>query len=238
MIALAVARAIGQTTSPPAFEVASVKASQPGLTTFRVSAHQPVGNFFTTTNATVQELIMMAYNIADWQLVGPPPWLASEGYDINAKPEHPANRDEIYSMVRTLLAERFKLAMHTETRELRLYTLVLDKNGPKLHVNETGGPPRVSEKPGHAVFRNVPLSRLANFLSVEAGRAVVDKTGLEGNYDFTLEFVSSRGAPRANAPSSPTIFEAVKEQLGIKLEQGKGPVDFFVIDQVERPSGN
>jgi len=88
------------------------------------------------------------------------------------------------------------------------------------------------------VFRNVPLTRLTNFLSVEVGRAVVDKTGLTGNYDFRLEFVSSRAPLSPNGPSGPTIFQAVKEQLGMKLElePEKGPVHLFVIDHVERPS--
>jgi uncharacterized protein (TIGR03435 family) len=181
---------------------------------------------------------MMAYNVADWQLSGVPAWLTTEGYDINAKPERPANRDEIYSMVRTLLAERSKLAMHTETKELRLYDLVLDKSGPKMQINENGGPPHVSERPGHAVFRNVPLVRLTSFLSVEAGHVVVDKTGLTGNYDFTLDFVSSPRTINSNGPSGPTIFEAVKDQLGMKLEPGKGPIDLFVLDHVERPSEN
>jgi uncharacterized protein (TIGR03435 family) len=118
---------------------------------------------------------MMAYNIADWQLSGAPAWLDSEGYDIIAKPERPANHDEIYSMVRTLLAERFKLAMHTETNELRLYALVLDKTGPKIQVNENGAPPRVSERPGHALAEGL-LSQLAE-------RTVIDKSGLTGLFD-------------------------------------------------------
>jgi uncharacterized protein (TIGR03435 family) len=235
---MALSCAIGQSTKPTTFEVASIKPSDPGLKTFRVSAHQPVGNLFTTTNATVQKLIMMAYNIADWQLTGAPAWLNSEGYDINAKPEHPANRDEVFAMVRELLAERFKLAMHTETKELRSFALILDTGTRKIKVNESGGPPRVSENRGRAVFRNVPMTRLTNFLSVEAGCAVVDKTGLMENYDFTLEFVPARGAVNPNGPSGPTIFQAVKEQLGMKLEQGKSNVDLFVIDHVERPSEN
>jgi bla regulator protein BlaR1 len=238
VIATALSSAFGQLTRPPAFDVASVKPSEPGLTTFHISAHQPVGNLFTATNVTVQKLVMMAYNVADWQLIGAPTWMATEGYDINAKPERPANRDEIYSMVRTLLAERFKLAMHTETKELHLYALVLDKAGSKMRINENGGPPHVSERLGHAVFRNVPLIRLTNFLSVEAGHIVVDKTSLTGSYDFTLDFVSSRRAINSNGPSGPTIFEAVKDQLGMKLEPGKGPIDLFVIDHVERPSEN
>jgi bla regulator protein blaR1 len=238
VIAVALSSAFGQQARPPAFEVASVKPSKPGLTTFHISAHQPIGNSFTTTNATIQKLVMMAYNVADWQHSGAPTWMTTEGYDINAKPERPASRDEIYSMVRTLLAERFKLAMHTETKELRLYALVSDKAGPKMQVNENGGPQHVSERPGHAVFQNVPLMRLTNFLSAEAGRAVVDKTSLTGNYDFTLDFVSSHGAANSNGPSGPTIFEAVKDQLGMKLEPGKGPIELFVIDHVEKPSEN
>jgi len=238
MIATGLPSASGQVKRQAGFDVASIKLSKPGSTTFRVSAHQPIGNLFTTANATVQKLIMMAYDIADWQLSGVPTWVTSEGYDIEAKPERPANRDDMYAMVRTLLAERFKLAMHTERKELRLYNLVLDKGGPKVQVNENGGPPRVSENPGRAVFRNIPLTRLTTFLSVQANRAVVDKTGLTGTYDFTLEFAPSRGRVNSDAPSGPTIFDAVKDQLGMKLEPGRGLVDLFVIDHVERPSDN
>jgi uncharacterized protein (TIGR03435 family) len=101
-------------------------------------------------------------------------------------------------MVRTLLAERFKLARHTETKGA-LFVRADAGQGPKIKVNEMGCPPRVSENRGRAVFRNVPLTRLTTFLPVEMGSAVVDKTGLTGNYDLRLEFVSSRGPLNSNA---------------------------------------
>lgn len=165
-----------------------------------------------------------------------PDWFNLEHYDIQAKPERPASRDEIYSMVRTLLTDRFHLVMHRERKDMPLYNLVLEKGGPKITINETGGAQHVGERQGHLAFRNAPISRLIPYLSTQVGRVVVDKTGLPGNYDFILDFVTDRDSARA--PSGPSIFDALKGQLGMRLEPGRGPVEVFHIDHVERPSPN
>lgn len=181
---------------------------------------------------------MLAFNLAAWQISGAPDWFDLERYDIAAKPERPGSRDEIYSMVRSLLTDRFRLAMHRETRDLPLYNLVLEKGGPKIAINETGGPQHVSQQNGHAVFHNVPISRLTPYLSTQVGRFVVDKTGLTGKYDFILDYVPARDSLQPVGPSGPSIFDALKERLGMKLEPGRGPVEIFHIDHVERPSEN
>jgi bla regulator protein BlaR1 len=230
------AAAFGQ--QAPAFEVASIKPTKSDGISFHISAHQPIGNMFTAQNATARQLTILAYDLAAWQISGGPDWFNLERYDIEAKPERPGSRDEIYSMVRSMLADRFRLAMHRETKDLPLYNLVLEEGGPKIAINKTGGPPRVSETHGRGVFHNVPISRLTPYLSTRAGRSVVDKTGLTGNYDFILDYIPARDSLQSGGPSGLSIFDALKERLGMKLEPGRGPVEIFHIDHVERPSEN
>jgi uncharacterized protein (TIGR03435 family) len=240
----------GQAAKAPAFEVASVKPSQPdgGGTTIRLA---PNANRVTARNATVRRLIMRSYSVADWQISGGPDWLDSERFDIDAAPEHPATSEQLYAMLRTLLADRFKLTMHRETVERALYVLSVDKNGPKLKPHESGGNDQESAstddiKGGRrGTFNNVGMSRLALFLTIESGRAVVDKTGLEGRYDFVLDFAPTRYAVYTGAmiappadPGQASLLKAVKEQLGLKLEPQRGPVESLHIDSVERPGGN
>ena len=170
-------------------------------------------------------------------------------------------------MLQALLADRFKLTVHRETRELPVYSLVIGKNGPILQ--ETKPDPSAPPAPGPAASRggssiriskmssgpatmtalHTSASDLADSLSVQLGRTVLDKTGLTSRYDFTLKWTAddaqlplpSGSAPPPSLttdPSGPTLFTAVQEQLGLKLEPGKGPVEVVVIDHVERPSGN
>ena len=191
---------------------------------------------------------MMAYDITDRQISGGPNWLDSDTYDIYAKAERPTSREQIYLMLQTLLADRFKLSLHRETRELPVYALVVEKGGPKLKLHENADSVQPSIKAGAKsglVFQNVPLSRLAWFLSTQVDRTVLDQTGIKGSYDFDLEWTPDPSAKdhtldnsSGPEPFSTSIFSAVREQLGLKFESQRGPVLFLSVEHVEKPSGN
>lgn len=267
----------------PSFEVASIKPNHSADR--RSSIMLPPGRF-TATNATTKMLIEFAYNIKDPQLSGGPPWINSERYDVDAKAEESAvdetrklSPDErverLRLMVRSLLADRFQLKVGHEKKELPVYVLMVANNGPKLHesavpAGDLGGPSphggqhqplkgRMARmSPGQITMAGAPISLLADALSRQLGRNVVDKTGLKGNYDITLQWTpdpsqgpmfkgpansADGGPPMEPAPPPPdasgvSIFTALQEQLGLKLESQKGPVDTVVIEQIERPSEN
>jgi uncharacterized protein (TIGR03435 family) len=315
VLALLPACAVLAQTAPdkPAFEVASIKPAVP----------QPPGRFWTGgrggpgsadpgqatfMNVTQRFLLSKAYGVQDYQISGPG-WLDSEHYDIVAKVPKGATKEQFAMMIQNLLAERFNLTLHHETKELPRYALVVAKNGPKLKeaapppaadaatakdgaAPPDGGPPpgggpgagpppgalgpaRVEmgkdgfpKLPpgmrsqnvimlmmnGHArmIGNGQPISKLVEALSRQLGRPVTDKTGLKGTYDFTLDFdpegsFGGRGmmappppgggeGPGANPPESEAagLFTALQEQLGLKLEQKKGPLDMLVVDHSEK----
>jgi uncharacterized protein (TIGR03435 family) len=255
----------------PAFEydVVLIKPTNPGGNGNSRVIQSP--GEFITENITLLSLIKMAYGGSTTEISGAPSWVNSERFDVDAKAEKPV-ADELAKlspdqftlvrqhMLQTVLADRFKLSAHRETRDLPIYSLVVAKNGSKLHdadASKGHGGIRDTAGPGGArtlTFQNVDLSSLVGQLTQRLGRTVVDKTGLTGRYDFTLTWVpdpaqgsigngaddSRQPAARSIAPetSGPSILTAVQEQLGLKLESGKGPVEIIVIDRVERPSGN
>jgi uncharacterized protein (TIGR03435 family) len=160
-------------------------------------------------------------------------------------------RVQIAERLRALLAERFQLVIHRETKEQSIYALVLAKNGPRLQeTKETGTQQNMMTNRGRSEGHAIPIGMLAQSLSGLTGRPVVDKTGLAGKYDFVLEWTPDVGADAraqgfgngvtepAPAPGGPTIFTALQEQLGLKLESQKGPVENIVIDRAEKPSEN
>ncbi len=160
-------------------------------------------------------------------------------------------REQTSERLRGLLADRFQLAVHKEMKEQPIFALVIAKNGPKLKENQSPGPRQgMSMNRGRLEGMAAPMEMLATVLSNNLGRPVVDKTGLTAKYDFVLEFIPDVGAdPRAQGfgdgvntpapnPSGPTIFTAIQEQLGLRLESTKAPVETIVIDRVEKPSEN
>jgi len=209
------------------------------------------------------------------RIFGGPGWIDTEYFDIEAKAEGNPSREEESLMVQSLLEGRFKLVVHHETRQLPIYALVLSKagkTGPQLTMHSDDAkctdpaagpppPPRPGETlpafcggffmiPGAGALREsgnrVTMDMMVQFLSQSVDRTVVDRTGLGGVFDFTLEFAPELGPgsqPGATASASdpsapPSIFTALQEQLGLKLESQKGPVDVLVIDHVEQPSEN
>jgi len=261
---------------PPSFEVASIKPNRSG--TNMVQLFMKPGEFSARAE-TVKEVIKFAYDIkSDNQLSRGPGWIDSEKYDIDAKEEDSVAEKlqklpfeeqdkQVRSMVRSLLAVRFKLEVSHETKDLPVYALLVAKNGPKL--TETKVPPPAAggasapnkgfrgirfTGPGELSGTNINIGLLADVLSEDAelGRLVIDQTGLKGNYDWTLKWTPAPGAPvfkgadggqvPTDAPppgsSGPSIFTAIQEQLGLKLESSKGPVELLVIDHIERPTEN
>jgi uncharacterized protein (TIGR03435 family) len=234
---------------------------------------QPGGRF-TATNITVRFLIRTAYQLQDDQISGGPNWLTSDHFDILAKAEAGASPAQLPSMMQALLADRFKLAVHHETKELPIYALVIARSdgalGSQLRRNDCvcpdnarpaappdpGQPQRcgsISTGFGRLTLRAIPMSQILQFLSPSVNRVLVDRTGLSGNFDLDLRWTPDQVPQRAPGtpadqplringvdidPNGPSIFTAVQEQLGLKLDSQKGPVDLLVIDRVEQPTEN
>jgi uncharacterized protein (TIGR03435 family) len=246
----------------PAFAVVSVKPAQPGVTFFR-SQYTPSG--ISATNAPLQMLLRQAYglmNSNDDQFTGLPARAKAERFDIEAKVD-PADVEALHSlsmeqrglMLQALLADRFKMVAHREARELPIYELVVAKGGSKLkeatpgdtYPNGIKGPDgragagMMNMRPGHIQGQAVQMQQIASILTQMTGRTVQDKTGLTGKYDVTLDWTPDDGPPpmlNGVAVDGPSIFTAVQEQLGLKLDPGKGMVDGVVIDHIERPTPN
>ncbi|MCU1238831.1 MAG: hypothetical protein JWP63_6798 [Candidatus Solibacter sp.] len=187
------------------------------------------------SSVSLKAIIERAWEVRDFQISGPE-WMASTRFDVVAKLPADTPRSKIPEMLRTLLAERFQMTAHRETRELPVYALVAGKNGPKMKMVEadsTASPSGwvINQGPGRMQGLAMNMASVANMLSARLGRLVVDQTGLKGNYDFDLEYVPDGGPPDADGV---TLFSAVQSQLGLKLEAGKGPVELIVVDHVEK----
>ncbi len=214
-------------------------------------------------------LIQRAYGVQSFQVVGGPSWVSTDGYDIEAKPEGNTDQKRMWLMVQTLLADRFKLAMHRETRDLPVYDLLVVKGGPKLPpprracsddppLPQSGqprpkppcGPGIVASGTGRALDGiGVSMPAFAKLLSMLVGREVIDKTGVTARFALHVDFapddtlagfpnpVGPEGSPPADG-ARPSLYVALPEQLGLRLQKSTGPVDVFVIDHVERPTEN
>jgi uncharacterized protein (TIGR03435 family) len=229
---------------PLAFEVASVKPSTPGGRGGGIRP-MPGGQTYIATNVPLRLMIKVMYRINDSQIVGGADWMDTDLWDVDAKAERPSSVDQLHEMFQTLFAERFKLRFHRERKELAAYILSVDKSGSRLKVSDSKEPFDVPIKPGVQPGKNVgtrvPMEYLCFFLAQLLNVPVVDQTGLDGFYDFTLELPApapSLTPGPAPAADGPDIFTALRQQLGLKLESRKAPVEVFVIDHVERPSNN
>jgi uncharacterized protein (TIGR03435 family) len=246
----------------PSFEVASVKVNTSGAPIVRMAAPAGTGRF-EATNASVRMLILNAYGIPDFQLAGGPSWMDSVRVDVIGAAATTATRQQISRMVRGLLAERFNLAVHLEQREMPVYALVVARDdgrlGPKLQkattdcaaaTPEGGAAPQLPSGQLLCTTRMSPVSinaggmtmaRLAQTLTGVVGRLVTDETKLPGTYDLQLAFAPERalppGAPPAN-PDAPSIFAALQEQLGLKLDTRRGMAEVLVIDRIDPPKEN
>jgi uncharacterized protein (TIGR03435 family) len=208
------------------------------------------GNGYSALNFPVRQMIALMYWIPLHQVTGGPDWIDTAPYDIEAKADHPYSLDDLHTMFQNLLADRFHLKFHIEQREGPVYALTIDKSGLKMRPNQTPQDYKVPIVPnGFGVYAGTRVSMryLTWFLSQQLrseGRPVVDRTGLTGNYDFTLSFLPElppNTSPENLAPElrdRPSLVDAVREELGLTLQRDKGPVPYLVIDQIDRPSDN
>jgi uncharacterized protein (TIGR03435 family) len=234
-------RAGGKSGPAPTFEVASVKPSHPpDNERFRSSMKMDPGRI-TCTNTTLKRFIIAAYDMKDYQVIGPS-WIDSERYDIVATMPRDSTSDEVLRMLQGLIAERFHLAFHNESRELPVYALATGKAGHKLKEVEFGrGSSNIS--PGKLEAHSIGMANLTDMLSRMVERPVIDATGLKGFFDFNLEWTpddagaASRPAESGTPVDSavgPNLIVALQQQLGLKLEPRKAPLDVMVIDRVEK----
>ncbi len=233
-----------ETATVDGFEAASVRPNKSG--SFGSLKVQPAG--LTVQGAPLKFCIQWAFDIIGYQVLGGPRWISSERYDILAKAPARASRSELRRMFQQLLAERFKLRVHRETRRLPIYSLVVTTHGPKLRQSQHDRAESIMVGRGQLIGSKLSMARLADALSGELDWPVVDSTGLGGYFDIKLEWSPEESEGRApsgegaTAPGAgdvrPSIFTAVQEQLGLKLESTKGPVDVVIVDHAEKPSPN
>jgi len=260
LIACAVATvSTAQSTTPPdaqplQFEVATIKPSDPDLVGRGVGVR---GHRFTSVHASLIDLIAYAYSLHNKQVIGPE-WVDTEKFDIVAQPPDSVttlNQNQGKQMLQKLLADRFQLRFHQEKKEMAAYVLGVSKTGSKLTVDNEpdNGTPSLSlpgfsaRKFGEVTAHNARLGDFAQFMqSIVLDRPVVDQTGLTERYNFTLNWtpdetqfaILARLAPQPEAGDAPSLFTAIREQLGLTLEPKHVPVPVFVIDHAEQPTPN
>jgi uncharacterized protein (TIGR03435 family) len=246
----------------PNFEVATIKPNSSNATSMQALVIN--GRKFLTRASSLGDLISFAYEVQSKQVVNAPDWLDKDRYDIEAVPEQEGvpNPQQLRIMIKKLLTDRFKLAFHHDQREMSAYVLSVGKDGQKLKDTQLKGPlPGIGIRPGTGGITlnmvNAKISDFTGFLqSLVLDRPVVDKTGLQGHYDFQCTFSpddsqfgghppqfpkqgnADSGASDTAAPSAPSLYDALQQELGLKLAGEKTAVDVIAIDKVEKPSAN
>jgi uncharacterized protein (TIGR03435 family) len=256
----------GQSASPPlTFEVASIKRGAPDAQGFYLQL-QPGGGLKVVA-ATLKNLLAFAYSLREFEISGGPEWAGSDRFDISARAGSPTVSpgatgnppqttdgrrlaQEARERVKTLLAERFQLTVHRESREQNVYVLVVAKTGPKFGEAKPDSGNLVRGRAGSITGQGVAIQMLVVNLSNQLGRPVLDRTGLAGKYDFKLEWTpdstrlglaavpTGSEGPMPAEPVYPSLFAALQEQLGLRLESQKAAVEMLVIDHVDKPSEN
>jgi uncharacterized protein (TIGR03435 family) len=255
------------------FEVVSIRPDDPDGHQMRIMF---MNGTFIANGVTMKRLACLAYGIQDFQMDGGPSWFSSERFAVEAKTDSQVG-DELSKltddermlvarqMVQAVLADRLNLKLRQDSKEMTILGMVVEKNGPKLHEARAGDtyPNGLKERDGqghagmmrfsggHLTAQGIKLDNLASFLSGQLNQIVQNKSGLVGNYDFTLEWspdADRPGGPRqagGEAPSSPSeenagtsIFTAIKEQLGLRLEHQKSAIPVYVVENVEKPTEN
>lgn len=253
LVVLVAVSAAGQAFAPTgsqAFEVATIKRSQPSPQHGQV---RPVGGKrYSGSALPLRSYLTVAYQVRADQIVGGPAWMDTEFYDVNAEAEKSTNIEELHIMLQNILTLRFKLRFHFEKKQMQIYSLTVDKNGPKNlkeHARPNAGDVKLDRQVDQLIHEKLTahcasLDFLAWRLSSWFDRPLMNLTGLTGCFDFKLAFTD--GLPPGIAEgqfldgnpidtSGPNIFEALKNQLGLNLEAKKGAADTMVIDHAERP---
>ena len=251
---------VASSIQPPAFDVISVKPNKSSLGAYGLVTTEFTADGFRGTNVPVHSLLLQAYGLHEGEIIGEPAWASSEVFDIEAKVAGPdvaaftkLDSNQRQAMLQQVLAERFKLATHRETRDLPVYALSVAKGGPKLKESAIDPSVPASARRGGGVRMSMgmisanecTISYFLSMLSRQLGRTILDRTGLTSNYDFTLRWNPDNGTSAASNPPEgsqadalPSIFTALQEQLGLKLESTKAPASVLVVDHLEKPSEN
>ena len=221
----------------PSFEVATVRRSSPDMGTGDRESF--TGGFLRMGNVTLKQIIRYAYGISETQIFGGPKWMEEFRFDIVGKADDNADRNSLIAMLQPLLAERFHLTLHHETRTVAGYALEIAKSGIKAPVSEQTGGPSSNTTQTSINAKAFPMSALALRLAVVLQRPVVDMTGEKRIFDINLRW-SPDGMQGGGSGSAelPTLFTAIEEQLGLKVEARKVPVDAIVVDSAELPGEN
>lgn len=227
------------------FDVVSIKPTPPSV---RSIAIETTPGRFLAKGATLSFLIQYGYGLQAFEITGGPSWIESDRFEIEGKFDGEDTPTRMIPMLRGVLADRFKLKFHRESRQLPVYELVVAKSGPKLQApgpKTMGREPKFAPSAGRLVASNQTMPALATVLTRTLSRRVLDKTGLKDHYDFVLQWTPDenqtpplRPSATATDPNGPSIFTALQEQLGLRLESSRGPVEVLVIDHVEKPSTN
>ena len=242
------------TATDPSFEVATIKLTppdQPG----KLFTVTPGGRQVLTKGTTMNDLIGFAYSMQPKQLINAPDWFDKDKFDITGQPDAEGipNPDQMKTMMRKLLVDRFQLTFHKDTRVLSVYEIVVGKDGQKLTPTAVqGNLPGLffrSINPADLMVRNATMVEFAGLMqSAVLDKPVVDHTGITGKFDFELKWTPDQGqfetfggikAPATeNADAPPDLFTAIQQQIGLKINSTKAPTDVMVIDKVEKPSAN
>lgn len=224
------------------FEVASIKPNKIGNAGGEGSNRETVQaspGSLVMRNVTLMTCLRWAYGVRDFQISGPM-WMGTERYDISAKAAGAASEEQMRTMLRALLAERFRMASRRESKELTVYALAAAKKGIKLKASSVDGPGSLMPEGGELVFHNFSMAELADRLQTipfKVDRPVIDETGLKGKFDFRLKLASNDGELKSaleGMDRGVAIFSYFQEQLGLKLEARKAPVDVLVIERAEK----
>jgi uncharacterized protein (TIGR03435 family) len=233
-------------TAAPAFEVAAIKPN--ASNDHRMSIQMGGGGEIIMSNFTLRRLIMFAYDVKGYSLSGPD-FMDTVSFDVNAKPPANSARDQIKPMMQALLAERFKLQIHRETKTLTGYALLIAKGGLKIkQVQASDGPDGGGQQMrmgiGQLTAQKIDMKALADLLANQMDRPVVDMTYLKGLYDIKLEYTPEQRGGMNPAPegverpapdaAGPSIYTALQEQLGLRVESQKVPVEVVIVDKVEK----
>ena len=253
LLVLFVLGAQGQTPGAvSSFDVASIKPGDPSDDRMSIGMHS--GGTLIATNVPARFLIRWAYRVQDFQVAGGPSWIDSDRFVIEAKlsaapgktmqdmtsSEMQSMDEQTHLRTQRLLAERFNLQVHHELKKNSVYELVAAERGPKL-VSGTGGtsPRRVDMRRGYLKGTMASMGLFAQILSRQIDVVVIDKTGLSGAYDFELTWEPDALLTQTTSDVSlPSLFTAIREQLGLQLKAAKEPVDVLVVDHIEKPSAN
>jgi uncharacterized protein (TIGR03435 family) len=241
----------------PRYEVASIKPNTSD--DLRLAFQIEPGGTVAARGITLKRLMMTAYNVQGFRIVGGPGWVASRRWDLQAKHDDVASPDQIREMLRTLLAERFQLRSHSEIRKMPVYELVVDRKGSKLPTTKNSETrPTVRVTAGSIQLTNATPATFASQLSYALAQPVINKTSLSGQFDFALEWTpepgedggpTTAGLPPGTSEHSgltpdgidhagPSIFTAIREQLGLRLKSARGPAEVVVIDDAQMPAAN